>query len=96
MRVHLHWPLRLSSTGEPLTVETRTENVSSGGFYCISGDAFVPGEYLDSWMTIPTQGPAQGQTLLLHCRVQVTRIDALDPGGYGIACRIDSYSVVPC
>src|ERR1700720_2158406 len=44
-RLDLHWRLRLSATGIG-TVETRTENLSSRGFYCFLETPLVPGDII--------------------------------------------------
>ena len=89
-RLGLRWPIRLSShvIGQ---VETKTENLSSGGFYCILENPLAPGERIDCDVTVPgdVRGNRDGIAGMLRCQAEVLRVEALgmDPG-YGVACKI--------
>lgn len=94
LRARLHWPVRLSGASHPRVIETTTENLSSTGFYCFSEDGFARGERLDCVIAIPTQAPGDIRMLFLRCRVEVMRVDeTATPRGFGIACRIETYSI---
>lgn len=77
-------------------IRTRTENVSSEGFYCLAGGRFTPGERLECLITIPAMHPEDPtDALVLRCRVQVVRVELPAAGGFsGVGCRIEEYSVV--
>ena len=71
------------------TVETRTENLSSRGFYCFLETPLVPGDVVSCDITIPNYGaPGQGGSMIL-CQAEVIRVEAVgaDPR-FGVACRI--------
>jgi len=89
-RVGLRWPILLS--GHAIgRVETRTENLSSGGFYCILENALAPGERLDCEVTVPRdgRGPAGEVVGSIRCQAEVLRVEALGMvPGFGVACKI--------
>lgn len=91
----VQWPLRLGRPHEPV-LDTCTANVSSGGFYFRSTQAFLAGESLVAVLEIPNPSRDFGlQNLTLHCEVLVVRVETLTGGGStGIACRIIDYSVL--
>ena len=41
----------------------------------------------------PKTPPRPPQAYLLHCRIQILRVEATSNGAYGLACRIEEYSV---
>jgi len=75
-------------------VETVTQNLSSGGFYCRSRKRFIVEELLLCTLQIPMTGISGGESHL-ECRARVVRVEenAAD-GEYGIACRIEDYRFV--
>lgn len=92
-RLGLHWRLRLSSTVIG-TVETRTENLSSHGFYCILEAPLVPGDVVACDITIPNYGTPDRGMSFLACQAEVIRVEAVgtDPG-FGVACRILDFTL---
>lgn len=76
-------------------VESETRDVSSGGFYCFTDEHFMPDERLECLLIVPLPEHSEGGgQLCLHCQVEVVRVDISPPGGaYGIACRIEDYTV---
>lgn len=96
VRMDVHWTVHLSRKWHGIPVESKTRNLSSDGFYCLSHEPFTPGERLECMLLIPAQerGSQEG-ALCLQCRVQVVRVEtAREDGGFGIACRLVDYSVV--
>jgi len=93
-RMALHWPVRL--TRGTRIVESKTQNLSSGGFYCISTEAFAPGDSVECVFTLPAPDLGHWQTgLCLHCHAEVVRVEKTDPDfGFGLACRIQNYSLL--
>ena len=91
-RVALHWSLRLSS-GAIGTIETRTENIGSQGFYCILAHPLVPGDPLDCELSIPNYGPA-GAARSIVCKGEVVRVESrgAEPG-FGVGCRILDFTL---
>lgn len=92
-RLGLRWRLRLSSTAIG-TVETRTENLSSRGFYCFTEAPLVPGEVVNCDITIPNYGASDRGASLIVCQAEVIRVEAVgtDPG-FGVACRILDFTL---
>jgi hypothetical protein len=69
-----------------------TENLSSGGFYCVSPTPLSVGESLTCLLKMPSAYMATDEPLTLECQVQVMRLaDANEDGWFGIGCRIEGY-----
>jgi hypothetical protein len=97
-RFQLTYAVALSRPREAFGVATKTENVSCGGFYCLSARPFWPGERLDFEMAIPDVGPSrfQANDLFLHGVVEVLRVMSRGIGkGFGLACRLERYTIGP-
>jgi hypothetical protein len=75
------------------TLDGKTQNLSSGGFYCICGRPFAIGDRLHCWIAVIPAGRGSGQDGVLECLVRVVRIDDLSEGFFGIACHIEEYIV---
>jgi hypothetical protein len=96
-RLHLSYDVFLCRPGEKSGIITKTENVNSKGFYCISTQAFFPFEKLHCQMLIPG-GPSSSPAndLVLQAVVQVIRVMPWGVGnGFGLACRLNSYTITP-
>jgi hypothetical protein len=92
-RLSLHWRLRLSSTAIG-TVETKTENLSSRGFYCYLESPLVPGEVINCDITIPNYTTPDHEISSILCQAEVIRVEALGASpGFGVACRILDFSL---
>lgn len=93
-RWQVQWPVMFP--GEPGTViETVTRDLSSDGFFCMTGTPFVPGEICFCILSVPANDPKNLTRMTpLHCRVRVIRVDVED-GLFGVACRIEDYQVQP-
>jgi hypothetical protein len=90
-RSSLHCPIGLFRRSGAVLRST-TVNLSSGGFYCLVPVRLIPGEELEGHITIPAaQNSRERLTVICHCTV--TRIESLPENGYGLACRVDDYSV---
>jgi hypothetical protein len=100
-RVRVHWPVLLfrrqtdkRSEDSGATVETITRNLSSEGFYYLSGKRFTAGEWLRCRLQILPNNPG-GVESRLECRVQVMRVeDNVTNGLHGVACRTEDYRFV--
>jgi hypothetical protein len=91
-RVRVHWPILLfpNQIGED-AVPLITQNLSSEGFYCLSGKAFTVGELLLCTLQIPMNDLGAGESRL-ECRVRVVRVEKnASEDQYGIACRMEDY-----
>jgi hypothetical protein len=92
-RLSLHWRLRLSSAGIG-TVETKTENLSSVGFYCFVESPLVPGEVITCDITIPNYTTPDHEISSIVCQAEVIRVEALGAApGFGVACRILDFTL---
>jgi hypothetical protein len=92
-RLSLQWRLRLWSAVIG-TVETRTENLSSRGFYCILDTPPVPGDIVTCDIAIPNySAPGRGISSIA-CQAEVIRVEAMgtEPG-FGVACRILDFTL---
>ena len=92
-RLALHWRLRLSSAVIG-TVETRTENLSSRGFYCFLEAPLVPGDVVSCDIAIPNYGTQERGASTIVCQAEVIRVEAVgtEPG-FGVACRILDFTL---
>ena len=93
VRAGIHWPLVLFRANRSQTIETVTQNLSSGGFYCRLDSPFVPGERLVCSLKVPNVELAE-QERRLECEIRVVRVDCSGTS-YGIAFQIEDYRVVP-
>lgn len=83
-RLSLAYHLQLWRVRGQLSFEAETDNISSGGFYCVASEPFSPGEYLECRIIIP----GQSTPLVLERQVRVLRVEikGLEPG-FGVACE---------
>ena len=89
----LRLPIRLIRESG-MALQTITENLSSGGFYCIVGEHLAPTERVVCEITIPAKtGNGGGCDLLLVCDSAVARVSAIAEGRYGLGCWIEEYSI---
>jgi len=92
-RIPLHCVLRLSREGEPGSLITKTENISSTGFYCIVPHQFSVGDRLECDIQIPVHRFAlSGSELHLTCKAMVTRVQAVG-AEFGIGCEFREFGV---
>ena len=96
VRADVHWVVRLIRHPSRAPVESVTDNLSSEGFYCRCDEAFVPGEFLECLILIPTQARrARQEGLVLRGLVQVVRVEGQVSGGRcGMGFHIEKYLVV--
>jgi c-di-GMP-binding flagellar brake protein YcgR len=94
-RADLHCTLYISKNTETRLLTCRTRNISSSGFYCVSEEALTPGEQVQCTIVFPDTGNVS-DGFALECSVEVLRVEPIQSGeSYGLACRIQDYSVVP-
>ncbi len=93
LRAQVHWGLTLHAHADGSAVETRTENVSSEGFYFLSEHPAIPGQVIHCTMMVPWHGGAGEGPLCLQCQARVVRVQPeSEAGRFGIGCRIERYS----
>jgi PilZ domain len=92
-RLSLQWRLRLWSAAIGI-VETRTENLSSRGFYCILETPLVPGDIVMCDIAIPNYSAPDRGVSSIACQAEVIRVEAMgtEPG-FGVACRILDFTL---
>lgn len=94
-RVDLRCSLYIAKSTATQLIKCITKNISSGGFYCISNEAFTNGEWLRCTIMFPDTGD-ESNTFALECTVEVLRVEPVGPSqSFGLACRIEDYAVVP-
>jgi len=90
-RLRLCCEIGLCSWDGTVQVKTKTEDLSSEGFYCSSMEPFSPGQRLRCDLSIGASdaGPVRNH-LLLKRIVKVVRVEVrgLEPG-FGIACQFE-------
>jgi len=96
-RAELHWTIEVIVEGQSDPVVSKTENLSSRGFYCHVHQPVKAGEQLQCSILIPAlEIGSMKNALSLDCRARVLRVESSGAnGGFGIACRIEEYSVIP-
>ena len=93
-RVLLRFPVQLYRSADPDSFTGETRDLSSAGFYCLVREPVAQGDRLDCIITVPAANfSSQTGDVSLRCQVEVVRVDSL-PAQFGVACRIDRYSVI--
>ena len=95
-RLRLSYRLRLRRPGEMSRVETKTENVSCEGFFCLSERPFSSRETLECELVIPRDeiGQPLEQEMILRYRAEVVRVvPEFEDSLYGIACRLIDHTI---
>ena len=93
IRTRVHWPVLFFREETADTLQTVTQDLSSGGFYCLSRAPLQCGEPLLCALTVPTYEPGdRDHTVSLECRVRVVRSERVsEEGFFGIACQIEDF-----
>jgi PilZ domain len=95
-RLKLEYPVCLYRSGEASPVETKTEDMSCEGFFCITEQAFHPRETLECALVIPSEelGLPAEHDFVLRCRAEVVRVVPRDDStAFGVACRLADYTL---
>jgi|SRR5580658_4099534 hypothetical protein len=90
-RLALRLPVRFEGAPD---VNSVTENISGGGFYCISPTPFPADEQKEAHLMLPIRGYIRSaDDVDIQCAVRVVRVDTLGAGrGFGVACQIERYT----
>lgn len=93
VRMQLHWPVCFSGIHAAGTIETKTRDLSSDGFYCLSKTPLVPGTLISCTLKVPAHDPFGDERMLpLECKIRVIRVEPKDEdGNFGIGCHIEDY-----
>jgi len=94
-RLMLAYPVRLFRVGYGSRVETKTENISCEGFYCITESFFSPGEKLDCEMVLTSESARPfDDPIILRCHAEVVRVERhQESATFGVGCRVGEYTV---
>jgi len=95
-RLRLTYPLRLYRPGEESRIETKTQNISCEGFFCITDRVFSPSEFLECELVIPSAelGQPLERDMILRCRAEVVRVvQQAGEKAFGVACRLADYTI---
>ncbi|MEI9813409.1 MAG: PilZ domain-containing protein [Acidobacteriota bacterium] len=90
-RFRIQCAIRLKIPGGPHLTASATD-VSSGGFFFVSRQAIAADTKVECDLEIP-DGTAT--PFVLHAEAVVVRLQSIEPGSFGIACRLLDYSVLP-
>jgi hypothetical protein len=95
-RLALRLPVWFAGVEGSPEINCFTENVSGGGFYCLSPTPFSADEHKEVHLLLPTRGYSRAaENVDIQCSVRVVRIDPQGPGrGFGVACQIERYTFV--
>lgn len=96
-RLRLAYPLRLLPADRRSSIETKTEDISCEGFFCLTESTLRLRERLECELLIPANTDdldALEETIVLHLDAEVVRVvrhsnDSL----FGIGCRIADYTI---
>ncbi|HXA06696.1 MAG TPA: PilZ domain-containing protein [Bryobacteraceae bacterium] len=93
-RIALHWPVYLRRDPSATPVESRTENLTSNGFYCLAKEPFQLGEQLECTIAIPAGAFGYSESSIrLQCRVKVMRVENQSEN-FGLGCYIEDYELL--
>lgn len=95
-RLRLTYPLRLHRPGDTSQIETKTEDISCEGFFCITDHMFSPREFLECELVIlgaELREPLE-RDMVLRCRAEVVRVvPRAGETVFGVACRLADYTI---
>jgi hypothetical protein len=93
-RVQVNWGIVLFRAESSDPVSATLLNISSGGVYFVSAMDVSPGELLTGQISIPAHILGyNGFAITLTCNMRVLRCTEAPSNEFGVACRIDDYSV---
>lgn len=90
-RAPVRWLVHFTGGGARFQCVTR--DLSCEGFYCIADRPLPRGSSLACTIIVPAHESGLGDCVHLECDVEVVRAELAD-AGFGIACRIQRYSVI--
>jgi hypothetical protein len=95
-RAALQWVVHVSRAGGKHPVASKTRNVSSQGFYCLTREPLDWGERVECTVVIPIPNSVKPDDVLwLKCQARVLRVEAAAADTtFGIAFQIEEYCVL--
>jgi hypothetical protein len=95
-RANLHITVFLFPIGASVVIRTQTENIASDAFFCYCDYPFSPGERIKFLLLLPDVRTDSKTGIYLRGNAEIVRVSVgAIPSNFGVACRIDSYSVLP-
>ncbi len=91
-RAALHWTVYLKRPTQLEDIRAETRDLSSEGFFCLSPQPFAAGESIACRMVLGEAGES-GELRTLSGRVTVLRVERAGPHLFGIACRLEDYTL---
>jgi PilZ domain len=93
LRSRVRWQVRFLPYGGAIGFVTTTQNLSSGGFYCLAPVPLHSGDLGCCVLEVPTH--RAHRNLLLKCQVRVLHVNRLEAAGIcGVGCQIENYSLL--
>jgi hypothetical protein len=95
-RLRLALPVVLFRPEDGTTIETKTENLTCDSFYCVSDQPLSLNEELQCELLIAGDGLSSvpEDDLYLRCQVRVVRVVPKgSKRGFGVACRLEDYTI---
>jgi hypothetical protein len=93
-RFRLFCPVRLFRLGSGSRIDTKTEDISCEGFFCVTGSLLSPKEQLECELVIPIDSRNSDEVLILRCRAEVVRVERQKENlFFGVACRLADYRI---
>lgn len=95
-RAGLSWALHVTCSGFKHPIRAITRDISRDGFYCFLTTPVTPGEHIECDILVPTHSKRDPEDMaFLRCRALVVRVEqAENASEFGVACRIEDYSIV--
>lgn len=96
-RFNLRCSVRFLGLEDKLDMLAETRDVSTSGLFCRAPAALDPGTRVTCILEFPAHNcRLEWAGLRLRCNAEVVRVEPPDSERqFGIACRIDDYSVLP-
>jgi len=91
-RATLHWIVYMKRPSLETQVRAETLNLSSDGFYCLAPRPFLAGETLECTIVLPPSDHGEEERRLSG-RATVLRVEPAGAPQFGIACRLEDYSL---
>jgi c-di-GMP-binding flagellar brake protein YcgR len=96
LRAALKWTVYIAYNGSKHPITAKTRDISSDGFYCFLSNPLTPGDRVECDIVIPTHDMFNAADVAyMRCRALVVRVEQTeDEAPFGVACRIEAYSIV--
>jgi hypothetical protein len=95
-RATLQWTVYLAFNGCGHPFRATTRDINKDGFYCSLDQPVKAGERIECDIIVPTHGSQDPDDVVcLRCCAQAVRVEKIEGSlEFGLACRIEDYSVI--